>query len=545
MPFRPVMDKIDALRDAGLVAEHQGDGKAALEAYQKVLALDETNLEVLILQGNLYKRLRQPDAARESYEKALAIQPECLEARFNLGSLDQDAGNYRQAIEVYRQVLRQAPGILQGWHNLVACLASDPKTPRGEIRASLDGFESIFPRGQRRQRHVDSDFITDRRLRIGYVSADFRAHPVGYLALPLIEGHCRTQFEVSCYFSHRIEDGWTARFRKSADRWVNVAQLDDAALAQRISADSIDILIDLAGHSEGNRLLAFARHPAPVQVSWMGYVTTTGLSAMDWRLTHADADPSGAETDYTERLWRLPTSLWCYRPLPGMPNVQPPPVLTKGHVTFGALNRYGKNSQPALRAWAEILRRVPDSRLLINAPHGEPQRRLVQIFGEKGIDLARIDCFAHSDHQRFWQLHHEVDIALDPFPFNGGMTTCETLWMGVPVVSCTGGDVNLEGFTYVSRFASRMGMAMLRAIGRIEWVTDTIPGYIDCAVRMASRPAQLARWREAQRRQMAQSRLMDERAFVSDVEMAYRAIWRERCGVMDAQIQTGSLTGAG
>ncbi|HZW13188.1 MAG TPA: tetratricopeptide repeat protein [Noviherbaspirillum sp.] len=528
-----VTEQIAHLRDAGLAAERQGDGKGALAAYLRALALDAGNLEVLVLLGNLYKRLRQPDSARRTYQQALAVAPTCIEAHFNLATLDQDAADYPQAIQAYQRVLQQAPGIAQAWHNLVACLTYAPDSPRTAVKTALTGFDRILT-PCRPRRDFRNDFTPERRLRIAYVSADFRAHPVGYLALPLIEGHDRTRFEVSCYFSHRIQDDWTAKFRKAADHWVNVTQLDDAALAQRIADDSIDILVDLAGHSEGNRLLAFAKCPAPVQISWMGYVTTTGLSAMDWRLTHADADPSGAEIDYTERLWRLPSSLWCYRPLPRMPDVQPSPLLQKGHLTFGVLNRYAKNSQPALLAWAEILRRVPDSRLLINAPQGEPQRRLAQFYCEQGIDLARIDCFTHSDHDRFWRLHHAVDIALDPFPFNGGMTTCETLWMGVPVVTCSGGDLSLECFTFPSRFASRMGRAMLQAIGRPEWVADTIPGYIDCAVRMASQPEQLVRWREAQRRQMAQSRLMDERAFVADVEAAYRAMWHECCEMTDA-----------
>ena len=529
-----VKGQIARLLDEGLACEQRGDGKAALAAYHHALALDERNLEMLILLGNLLKRLRQPDLARRTYEQALSVAPDCIEAHFNIATLDQDAADYPRAIQAYQRVLQQAPGLTKVWHNLAACLTYEAATPRGKVKSTLAEFDRRFASPYRPSRNYANNFNPERRLRIGYVSADFRAHPVGYLALPLIEGHDRTRFEVSCYFSHRIEDDWTARFRKAADRWVNVALLDDAALAQRIATDDIDILADLAGHSEGNRLFAFARRPAPVQVSWMGYVTTTGLSAMDWRLTHADADPSGAESDYTERLWRLPSSLWCYRPLPGMPDVQPPPVLKKGHVTFGVLNRYAKNSQPALRAWAEILRRVPDSRLLINAPQGEPQRRLAQFFGEQRIDLARVDCFTHSDHNRFWHLHHAVDIALDPFPFNGGMTTCETLWMGVPAVSCSGSDLTLEGFAFPSRFASRMGRAMLQAIGRPEWVADTIPGYIDCAVQMASQPERLARWREAQRRQMAQSPLMDERAFVADVEAAYRTMWRERCEVMDA-----------
>lgn len=526
-------EQIAALRDAGLASEQHGDGKAALGFYHSALELDSRNLDIMILLGNLYKRLRQPDAARRIYQQALAVSPECIEAYFNLATLDQDATNYPQAIQAYQRVLQQMPTIAQAWHNLAACLTYATDTPRGAVKTTLGGFNRLGSLS-RQCRFFPNDFESERRLRIGYVSADFRAHPVGYLALPLIEGHDRTRFEVSCYFSHRIEDEWTARIRKAADRWVNVSQMNDAVLARQIVDDGIDILVDLAGHSEGNRLLAFDRSPAPVQISWMGYVTTTGLSAMDWRLTHADADPSGAEVDYTERLWRLSSSLWSYRPLPGMPDVQSPPVLKRGHITFGVLNRYAKNSQAALSAWAEILKRVSDSRLLINAPLGEPRRRLSRFFDEQGIDLARIDCFTHGDHKSFWDLHHAVDISLDPFPFNGGMTTCETLWMGVPVVSCSGSDLELEGFTFPSRFASRIGRAMLQAIGRPEWVADTIPGYIDCAALMASQPARLARWRVSQRSQMAHSRLMDEGAFIASVEAAYRTMWRERCQVMDA-----------
>lgn len=523
--------QIASLRDEGLSCELRGDGKGALAAYQRALVLDEHNLEILILLGNLLKRLRRPDAARRVYEQASTVAPDCIEARFNLATLDQDAADYPRAIQAYQQVLRHSPGIAKAWHNLAACLTYEASTPRGTVRSTLAEFDRHFAALHRLHQNESDAFNPERRLHVGYMSADFRAHPVGYLALPLIEGHNRHHFEVTCYASHPIEDKWTLHFKQAADRWVNVASLDDHSLARQIADDRIDILVDLAGHSEGNRLLAFGRRPAPVQVSWMGYVTTTGLSAMDWRLTHVDADPGGAETDYTERLWRLPSSLWCYRPMPSMPEVKPPPVLNKGDITFGVLNRFSKNSQPALRAWGEILRRTPGSRLLINAPAGEPQRRLAQFFGAQGIDLARLDCFSHGDHQRFWELHHAVDIALDPFPFNGGMTTCETLWMGVAVISCSGSDLNLEGFTFPSRFASRMGRAMLNAIGRPEWVSDNIPGYIDRAVALAGQPEQLGRWRMEQRRRMAQSPLMDERRFVADVEAAYRAMWRERCEV--------------
>ena len=502
-------------------------GESAVQAFLAALELVGGNTALLIDLGNLYKQMRQIDAARKCYVEVRSHHPDCIEAKFNLAALDQDVGRYQDAIEGYRAVLNQDPNLPIGWHNLASCLTYSAQTCPGEGRATLAAFDARIAAPLRQPRLFTNARDRMRRLKVGYVSADFRAHPVGYLALPLIEGHDRAQVHVSCYFSHHRRDDWTDKFQAAADAWVDVATLEDAALAERIAADGIDILVDLAGHSEGNRLLAFARKPAPVQVTWPGYVTTTGMNAMDWRLTYEDADPAGVEAEYTERLWRLPGALWCFRPLPGMPEVSPLPCLRNGFVRFAVFNRFSKNSPEALSAWAEILCRTPNSRLLVCAAPGEASERLRRVFAEHGIDLARVEVFAHGDHARFWALHGQVDIALDPFPFNGGMTTYESLWLGVPVVSCSGVDGELAENSFPARYASRMGTAILKKIGLNKLASNTITGYVDIAVELAQETARLAELRQSLRARMATSPLMNEARFVIDVEMAYRAMWQD------------------
>ncbi len=533
LPGLSLGQQVECRAGLGKAHEARGEGEAALHAFRQALALDETNAALWIDLGNLHKRLRQTEGARECYGKVLRLLPDCVEALFNLATVSQDLGLYAAAIDGYSRALACNPALAAGWHNLAACLTYSADTRPCEVRSRLAQFEGRIAAPLRQARVFPNPRGPQRLLRIGYVSADFRAHPVGYLALPLIEGHDRTQVHVTCYSSHYRSDEWTQRFQAAADAWVEAHALDDAALAALIAGDGIDILVDLAGHTEGNRLLAFARKPAPVQVTWMGYVTTTGMRSMDWRLTHADADPPESEAEYSEKLWRLPGAMWCFRPLPAMPQVAPSPVLENGFVTFGALNRFSKNSPQALAAWAEILHRAPGSRLLICAAPGEASERLRSVFSAAGIGADRVDVFAPVHHARFWALHALIDIALDSFPFNGGMTSCESLWMGVPVVSCCGRDGGGDEHSFPARFASRMGRALLNGIGLGSLASNTIPGYVDAAVGLAEDVNRLSALRHGLRDRMMASPLMDERRFVGEVELAYRAMWRAYCEAGD------------
>ena len=262
-----------------------------------------------------------------------------------------------------------------------------------------------------------------------------------------------------------------------------------------------------------------------MQVTWLGYVTTTGLSTMDWRVTYPATDPEGTDGEYSEKLWRLGGGMWGYRPLKGMPEVASAPHLRKGHITFAHFNRFPKVSQPALACWAEILRQVPDSRLLIGLPPGQTRVEVARFFEARGVSASRIDACGQMPHANFWALHHEVDIALDPFPFNGGTTSYETLWMGVPLVTCTGGPGS-----FAPRFASRMGAALLGAVGLSELVAASEAGYVRIAVALAHDPARLNRIRAELRARLAASPLLDETLHVRNMEAAYRAMWQAWCG---------------
>jgi predicted O-linked N-acetylglucosamine transferase (SPINDLY family) len=362
-----------------------------------------------------------------------------------------------------------------------------------------------------------------RRLRVGYVSPDLRLHSVAYFIEPVLAHHDRGGFEVVCYQTNSASDAVTERLRGYVDGWVAADRLSDQGLAERVRADAIDILVDLAGHTAGGRLLAFARRPAPVQASWLGYPTGTGLSAIGYRISDWEVDPAGYEAYAAERPVRLPASYFCYRPLASAPEVGPLPSGEVGAITFGSFNNFAKVSPSVLGMWARVLEAVPGSRLMIKAKSlaDESVRgRLLERLAALGVGEARLIL-------RGWQeevggqlaLYNEVDIGLDTYPYNGATTTCEALWMGVPVVS-------LSGATH----ASRMGRSILKAAGLGEWVAETAQGYVAHAVRLAGERTQLAELRSTLRGRLRASALMDERGFTRNLEHAYRQMWRQWCG---------------
>lgn len=506
----------------------------ALAAYRQALEIFPDDPRILTNLGNTLKALGRYEEALVCYEKTRVLCPDAAGAYSNPGTVYQAKGDTAQAIQYYQKALQIDPAMVAVWSNLAAAMTYSPTHTPADTLTALQRFDAQVARSLINLQPHDNEHDKHKRLRIGYVSPDFRKHVVAYFALPLVEGHRGDQVEVFCYYNHRQEDNWTEAFRSASDHWCNCAGMTDEALAKQIREDRIDILVDLAGHTENNRLLVFAGKPAPIQVTWMGYVTTTGMSAMDWRITHQDADPEEAQTHYTEKLYRLAGTMWCFRPLPDMPEVSTPPFQKNGVVTFGSFNRYSKNSQMVLDTWAKILKQVPDSRLLICVPEGEIRQQMAQFFNERGVDPSRIDCFAKVSHADFWHLHARVDIALDPFPFGGGTTTCETLWMGVPLITCTG----RVGGDFEPRFASRMGYAFLNNIGLPELASDTLSGYIDKAVALAGDPDRMTELRNTLRDKMANAPLTDETRFVKEMEAAFRFMWQDwidTCSPKDAR----------
>jgi predicted O-linked N-acetylglucosamine transferase (SPINDLY family) len=364
-----------------------------------------------------------------------------------------------------------------------------------------------------------NDRVTERRLRIGYVSPFFRQHAVNYFVEPILLAHDYEQVEVFCYSDGTTPDATTARLRSVVDVWRDVASQTDEQLARIVREDQIDILVDLSGHMGRHRLLAFARRPAPVQVTYIGYQNTTGMSAMDYRLTDERADPIG-KTDavYTERLVRLPRAFYCYLPTPA-PEVSTLPALENGWITFGSFNNTIKLAPDVFATWLELLARVPKSRLLVLAYEGGYlERHLHEIGRSRGIDPNRIELANRRPREDYLRLIQRADIALDAFPGNGHTTTCDALWMGVPVVM-------LEGDTYLSRY----GAPALVTVGLERLIARTTAEYIEAAARLASDLATLAELRLTLRTRLADSILCDGAGFTRNLEAAYRQMWRSWC----------------
>ena len=519
----PALPRGDAA--AAVAWRMAGDAPRAAHHYLRAIndpsARDDA--ELLTAAAQTLAVLGHVDDAKHLYERVAHLVPGNAAAHNNVGISHQALGEYDEAIACYRRALEFAPAFAACWSNLIVGLNYSPAHTPHDVRSAAEAFARNCAAPLPREGTYANDRNPGRRLRVGYLSPDLHRHAVAYFLLPLLENHTDS-VEVHCYNASTVSDDWTAKVRAASSGWVDCASLSDDELAQRIRADGIDILVDLAGHTEGNRLLVFARKPAPVGVNWMGYVVTTGVPGIDWRLTYELTDPAEADADYTERSWRLEGGMWGYRPLPGMPEPTPPPFLRKGCITFGHLNRYSKVSKPALDAWARILSQVPNSRLAIGVPPGRARAELAKFFESRGITANRIDAYDKMEHALFWAMHGEIDIALDPFPFNGGTTSYETLWLGVPLVTCTG-----EGGGFAPRFSSRMGKAILHTIGLPQLVGSSPEEYVEKAVALARDPMRLITLRQQLRDRMAASPLLDEKLHARSIEAAYRAMWREWC----------------
>ncbi|MBI2772333.1 MAG: tetratricopeptide repeat protein [Burkholderiales bacterium] len=508
----------DALHLLGLVAHQVGRNDVAATLIAQAIAVRPDVAMYHANLGHVCTVLKRLDEAVVACERGIALDPAHAPAYLNLGNALKELGRIEEAIGWFEKLCVMQPRSVAAHSNLLYTLHYSQGRSQGEVFKRHRDFADRFEAPLRQAVGPAAGAAgPGRRLRIGYLSPDLREHPVAYYLEPVLEHHDRTGFEITCYFDHLQADAFTQRLKERCEHWVPCTQLDDEALAARIRADGIDILVDLAGHTAGNRLLVFARKPAPVQVTWLGYVGTTGLSAMDWRLTHPDADPTGNDAFYSEALHRFERSLWwTYRPRDGMPGVAPCPAVANRFVTFGSTNNIGKLNPAVIAAWADILRAVPDSRLLLaGIPPGSATQSLLAAFDARGIAPQRVIPHGKLDPERFWALHHDIDIALDPFPYNGGATACDALWLGLPMVA-------LEG----EAFVSRMGATLLRHLGLAELVAPDAQGYTALAVALARDIPRLAALRAGMRDRVAASALRDEAGFTKELEVAFQAMWQ-------------------
>ncbi len=515
-------DYAEGLFNLSSVLRSLGDFSAARRACERAIILRPDFPEPQASLGDALKGEGALSAAVERFTEALRLRPTMVEALNNLGETLKEQGRVEEAIGVFQKALEAHPNHALVHSNLVFALHYTPNASPDLIHKAHVAWgerhaRPLLPAAPR----FGNDRNSDRRLRIGYVSPDFCTHSCSFFSEPLLRAHDRNVVEVFCYPTSRRQDATTERFKALADRWTPLVGVDDSEAARLIAGDAIDILVDLAGHTGENRLLLFARRLAPVQATWLGYPNTTGLPMIDFRITDGIADPMNV-TDHwhSERLARLPGGFLAFQPaLPVQANPTPPSV-GAGRITFGSFNNLSKVTSSVVRVWAEILKRVPDARLIVKSkPLGDGPTRegYARLFEAHGVSRERVDLLTRIDPaSNHFRAYDALDIALDPFPYNGTTTTCEALWMGVPVVTLLG-----------THHVARVGASILAQCGLTDLIAGDESDYVRRAVALANDPIRLADLRAGMTDRLRASSLTDYAGFARKMETAYRAMWRD------------------
>jgi len=508
----------EAYNNLGNVYKELGEFTAAAEAYEAAIESRPGWVLALNNAGCLMRTLGKLDRAEALLSQAIAIEPGLAALHDNLGSVRKDAGELDAAIASFRQALTLDPDAAGTHSNLVYALSfhcADAAPILAEAR-----LWSEWHAGSPDVAVIRATTLRDpeKRLRIGYVSPDFRDHCQSLFTIPLLSHHDRGAHEIFCYSSVERPDAITQRLATEASVWRDVRRTDDAALAQMIRADGIDILVDLTMHMGNGRPLLFARQPAPIQVAWLAYPGTTGLAAIDYRISDPRLDPEGGAEPYVERTWRLPDSFWCYDPLTRDPEVGPLPALARGQLTFGCLNNPCKLSDATLRLWGEVLRALPESRLMIMAREGRQRDALRRRLAAVGIEGTRIEFTPYRPRAEYLRSYQEIDVGLDTLPYNGHTTSLDSLWMGVPVISRVGATC-----------VGRGGLSQLVQVDLPELAVETDAAFTAAALALARDLPRLATLRAGLRGRLERSPLMDAPRFARHLEAAFRAMWRAHC----------------
>jgi predicted O-linked N-acetylglucosamine transferase (SPINDLY family) len=466
--------------------------------------------------------LRDFEAAIIHSRQALSIKSDCAVSYYNIGNAQKEQAKHDEAIASFDQALKLDPDFVDAHSNILFCMNySDNHSVQQIFERHLNWAE------RHASRHIGDRVYSNthdplRILRIGYVSADFREHPVGFFLEGVLQYHSKSNCEIYCYSNSAQEDTQTMRLRSHVAHWRQISALDDDAVSEMIRADGIDILVDLSGHTSGNRLLVFARKPAPQQLTWMGYCNTTGLSNMDYLLADAGVIPTDTSQRFSEKVLRLQGSYLCYVAPEYAHEVAPPPCVANGHITFGCFNNLSKVTEPILVLWVEILQRVKNSRFILKSKQlADPivQKRYRDWFSAQGVSSERITLDdRYMDHAGLLGYYGELDIALDTHPYSGVTTTCEALWMGVPVVTLAG-----------EQFISRNSAALLTSVGLTELIADSPQQYVEKSVALAADTEYLMQLRKDLRERFKASPLGNAPLFVKNLEEVYRSLWANWC----------------
>ena len=515
-------DFAEAHYNLGIALQQQGKLDAAIESYHKAVSIKPDFAEAYSNLGLALKDQGKLDAAVESYHKALAIKPDFAEAHSDLGIALQEQGKLDAAVESYHKALSIKPDYAEAHSNYLMTTQYGPGHSPVELLAYHLDFAERFEAPLRASWPSHDNYRDlQRRLRVGFVSGDLCTHPVGFFMESVLAHLDQHALDIFLYPTHSQVDALTKRLQGMGFAWESLVGLSDDRAADRVREDAIDILVDLSGHTGHNRLRLFARKPAPVQVTWLGYFATTGLRAMDYILCDRYVAPANESDHFVEKPWYLPNTRLCFTPPQDEIAVGALPALINGRVTFGCFNNLTKMNDAVVALWARVLHAVPGSRLFLKTNQlNDPsmQRATLSRFADRGIAAERLALEGASSRADYLTTYNRVDIAFDPFPFTGGTTSVEGLWMGVPVITKRG-----------DRFIARQGESILHNAGLPDWIAADNEAYVAIAVARATDLSGLATLRAKLRSQLLASPLCDASLFARNLEAAFRGMWQAYC----------------
>ncbi len=518
-------DQATAHSNLGVAYYDKNDYGRAAACQKTALELDPSLIQAWNNLGSIWNRLKDAEGAIACYRKVLEIVPDSAETMNNLGLTLLEQGSHSEAKASYRQALKINPNYAEAHSNLLFVLVHDAATSAAELSAAYQAFEQQFGEPHRAAwRPHANDRNLHRRLRVGFVSGDLRNHAVARFIEPVWHALDRQNLAVIAYSTHAETDDCARQLKMLTDEWIDAAPLSNSTLAERIRADGIDILIDLSGHTAHNRLQVFARKPAPIQATWIGYPGTTGLRAMDYRISDPYRMPPGMEAQFVEKVVRLPSS-GTFAQLTDAPTVNELPALTRGHVTFGSFQRPDKLSNATLALWSKVLKAMPEPRMLIGAA-SDPnlQSRLAGYFASHGIASSRLDFYPQVSMNDYMALHHKVDILLDTYPYPGGTTTNHGLLMGVPTLTMVGESV-----------VTWQGAATLMRLGMGDWVAHDEAAFVGLAQQWAANLPALATLRSGLRQRFLTTPLNHPETVARGLEAALRIMWQRWCEGLPAE----------
>jgi len=513
-------DFATAYSNRGVALKRLGQGAAAIKSYDKAIQLKPDYAKAYYNRGNARKDLGQLDEAVKDFDKAIQLKSDYTLAYSNRGVALKDLGRLDEAIASFNKAIQLNPDYEDPYSNLLLTLNYAPDLNLNDHIATARKFGELVT--AKAGLHF-SDYQcqpTPEKLRVGLVSGDLRNHPIGYFLESVLSSIDPSKIELIAYPTAPTVDDLSERIKPSFSMWKPIFGQTDEAAANMIYADGVHILLDLSGHTAGNRLLMFGHKPSPVQVSWLGYFATTGLNEMDYLIGDPYVTPPKDDEQFTEEVWRLPETRWCFTPPDIDVEVSAPPAVNHGYVTFGCFNNTTKVNDRVVALWAKVLDAVPNSRLLLKAKQLRDQmtrENIIQRFAAHGIDSKRITLEESEDRQKYFAAYNKIDITLDPFPFTGGTTSVESLWMGVPLVTLAGGSL-----------ISRQGVGVLMNAGLSDWVAADEEEYVAKAVLFASDIDKLASLRAGLRSQVLVSPLFDAPRFARNIEQALWDMWNQR-----------------